>query len=61
MITNNPAEAMVAGEALRAITRDADKELKDEQDKVERATVEAKAAEKGEAEGDDSLNDIDEN
>ena len=60
MITDDPAEAKAAGEALWAVTKDAEKKMKDEQDEVERAKADAEAAEKGEAEDDEDLDDIDE-
>ena len=60
MITDDPAAAKAAGEALWAVTKDAEKKMKDEQDEVERAKAEAEAAEKGEAEDDEDLDDIDE-
>ena len=41
MITDAPAEAKAAGEALWAVTKDAEKKRKDKQDEVERAKAEA--------------------
>jgi len=59
LITDDPAEAKKAGEELWAVTKDAEKKMKDEQDEVERAKAEAEAAEKGEEEDDEDLDDID--
>merc|ERR1712240_909191 len=61
MITDAPAEAKAAGEALWAVTKEAEKKMKDAQDEVERAKAEAEAGEKDDAEDDDEdLDDIDE-
>ena len=57
MIADNPAETKAAGEALWAVTIDAEKKMEEKQDKVERA--EAEAAKKGEAEDNEDLGDID--
>jgi len=59
LITDDPAAAKKAGEELWAVTKDAEKKMKDEQDEVERAKAEAEAAEKGEDEDDEDLDDID--
>ena len=40
MIANGPATAKAAGEALWAITKDAEKKMKDKQDEVEKAEAE---------------------
>jgi len=60
MITDDPAAAKAAGEALWAVTKDAEKKMKDEQDEVERAKAEAEAGEAKEDEDDEDLDDIDE-
>merc|ERR1712038_1024065 len=49
MITDDPAEAKAAGEALWAVT-----------DEAERAKAEAEAGEKGDDEDDEDLDDLDE-
>merc|ERR1711953_623197 len=56
MITDDPAEAKAAGEALWAVTKEAEKKMKDAQDEEERAKAEAEAGEKD----DDDLDDLDE-
>merc|ERR1711936_1513446 len=43
MITDDPAEAKAAGEALWAVTKEAEKKMKDAQDEEERAKAEAEA------------------
>ena len=43
MITDDPEAAKKAGENLRAVTKDAEKKMKDEQDEEERKKTEAKA------------------
>jgi len=59
MITNDPAEAKAAGEALWAVTKEGEKKMKDAQDEVERAKAEAEAGDKDD-EDDEDLDDIDE-
>merc|ERR1719361_1289774 len=46
MITDDPAEAKAAGESLWAVTKEAEKKMKDAQDEEERAKAEAEAGEK---------------
>jgi calreticulin len=58
MITDDPAAAKAAGEALWAVTKDAEKKMKDEQDEVERAKAEAEAGDKVDPD-DEDLDDID--
>merc|ERR1711941_222369 len=53
MITDDPAEAKAAGEALWAVTKEAEKKMKDAQDEEERAKAEAEAGEKGDDEDDE--------
>ena len=60
MITDDPAEAKAAGEALWAVTKEAEKKMKDAQDEEERAKAEAEAGEKGDDEDDEDLDDLDE-
>merc|ERR1711934_685811 len=60
MITDDPAEAKAAGEALWAVTKDAEKKMKDAQDEEERAKAEADAGEKADDEDDEDLDDLDE-
>ena len=60
MITDDPAEAKAAGESLWAVTRDAEKKMKDAQDEEERAKAEAEAGEKADDEDDEDLDDLDE-
>merc|ERR1712243_339239 len=55
MITDDPAEAKKAGEDLLAVTKDAEKKMKDEQDEEERKEADAK---KDEDEDDEDLDDI---
>merc|ERR1719312_624023 len=57
MITDDPAEAKKAGEELWAVTKDAEKKMKDEQDEEERKKAEADAK-KDEDEDDEDLDDI---
>jgi len=57
MITDDPAEAKKAGEDLWAVTKDAEKKMKDEQDEEERKKAEADAK-KDEDEDDEDLDDI---
>merc|ERR1712066_1091255 len=57
MITDDPAEAKAAGEALWAVTKEAEKKMKDAQDEEERAKAEAEAGEKGD-EDDEDLDDL---
>merc|ERR1719247_780593 len=60
MITDDPAEAKAAGEALWAVTKDVEKKMKDAQDEEERAKAEAEAGEKADDEDDEDLDDLDE-
>ena len=60
MITDDPAEAKAAGESLWAVTKEAEKKMKDAQDEEERAKAEAEAGEKGEDEDDEDLDDVEE-
>jgi len=60
MITDDPAEAKAAGEALWAVTKEAEKKMKDAQDEEERAKAEAEAGEKADDEDDEDLDDLDE-
>merc|ERR1719472_163002 len=60
LITDDPAEAKAAGEALWAVTKDAEKKMKDAQDEEERAKAEAEAGEKADDEDDEDLDDLDE-
>merc|ERR1711953_164356 len=60
MITDDPAEAKAAGEALWAVTKEAEKKMEDAQDEEERAKAEAEAGEKGDDEDDEDLDDLDE-
>jgi len=60
MITDDPAAAKAAGEALWAVTKEGEKKMKDAQDEVERAKAEAEAGEKEDDEDNDDLDDIDE-
>merc|ERR1711934_1045690 len=53
MITDDPAEAKAAGEALWAVTKEAEKKMKDAQDEEERAKAEAEAGEKADDEDDE--------
>merc|ERR1711973_657118 len=57
MITDDPAEAKKAGEDLWAVTKDAEKKMKDEQDEEERKKAEADAK-KDEDEVGEDLDDI---
>jgi len=57
MITDDPEEAKKAGEDLWAVTKDAEKKMKDEQDEEERKKAEADAK-KDEDEDDEDLDDI---
>merc|ERR1739844_767342 len=57
MITDDPEAAKKAGEDLWAVTKDAEKKMKDEQDEEERKEAEAKT---DEAEDDEDLDDIEE-
>jgi len=57
MITDDPAEAKKAGDDLWAVTKDAEKKMKDEQDEEERKKAEADAK-KDEDEDDEDLDDI---
>merc|ERR1712055_1048226 len=57
MITDDPAAAKAAGEALWAVTKEGEKKMKDEQDEEERKKAEAEAGEKGD---DEDLDDLDE-
>ena len=41
MIADDPDEAQAAGEAQWAVTKDAKRKMKDEQDEVERAKADA--------------------
>merc|ERR1712226_107570 len=56
----NPDEAKAAGESLWAVTKEAEKKMKDAQDEEERAKAEAEAGEKGEDEDDEDLDDVEE-
>merc|ERR1719342_1912996 len=60
MITDDPAEAKAAGEALWAVTKEAEKKMKDAQDEEERKKAEAEAGEKADDEDDEDLDDLDE-
>jgi len=60
MIADDPAEAKAAGEALWAVTKEAEKKMKDAQDEEERAKAEAEAGEKADDEDDEDLDDLDE-
>merc|ERR1711884_488112 len=59
MITDDPAEAKKAGEDLWAVTKDAEKKMKDEQDEEERKKAEAEAK-TDEDEDDEDLDDVEE-
>merc|ERR1711934_387442 len=61
IITDDPAAAKAAGEALWAVTKEGEKKMKDAQDEVERAKAEAEAGDKDDAEDDeDDVKDEDE-
>merc|ERR1712079_435534 len=59
MITDDPAAAKKAGEDLWAVTKDAEKKMKDEQDEEERKKAEAEAKTDAD-EDDEDLDDIEE-
>lgn len=59
MITDDPAEAKKAGEELWAVTKDAEKAMKDAQDEVERAKAEEEAG-NADPEDDEDADDLDE-
>merc|ERR1712107_307876 len=59
MITDDPAEAKKAGEDLWAVTKDAEKKMKDEQDEEERKKAEEEAKNE-EEEDDEDMDDEDE-
>merc|ERR1711973_55187 len=59
MITDDPAEAKAAAEELWAVTKDAEKKMKDEQDEEERKKAEEEAK-NDEEEDDEDLDDEDE-
>merc|ERR1712107_747956 len=59
MITDDPAEAKQAGEDLWAVTKDAEKKMKDEQDEEERKKAEEEAKNE-EEEDDEDMDDEDE-
>ena len=59
MITDDPEAAKKAGEELWAVTKDAEKKMKDEQDEEERKKAEAEAK-KDEDEDDEDLDDVEE-
>merc|ERR1712083_511886 len=59
MITDDPEAAKKAGEDLWAVTKDAEKKMKDEQDEEERKKAEADAK-KDEDEDDEDLDDVEE-
>merc|ERR1712080_792459 len=59
MITDDPAEAKAAGEALWAVTKEAEKKMKDAQDEEERAKAEAEAGEKADDEDEDEIKEGD--
>jgi len=60
MITDDPAAAKAAGEALWAVTKEGEKKMKDEQDEEERKKAEAEAGDKDDDEDNEDLDDIDE-
>merc|ERR1712012_1084076 len=60
MITDDPAEAKKAGEDLWAVTKDAEKKMKDEQDEEERKKAEEDNKKDEEDEDDEDLDDIEE-
>merc|ERR1712002_1022335 len=60
MITDDPAAAKAAGEALWAVTKEGEKKMKDEQDEEERKKAEAEAGDKEDDEDNEDLDDIDE-
>merc|ERR1712210_366222 len=60
IITDDPAAAKKAGEDLWAVTKDAEKKMKDAQDEEERKKAEAEAGEKADDEDDEDLDDLDE-
>ena len=65
LITDDAEHAKKVGEELWAVTKDAEKKMKDEQDEEERKKAEAEAKEKGEdapedPEDDEDLDDEDE-
>merc|ERR1719516_805893 len=60
MITDDPAAAKAAGEALWAVTKEGEKKMKDEQDEEERKKAEAEAGYKDDDEDNEDLDDIDE-
>merc|ERR1711885_76999 len=59
MITDDPLAAKKAGEELWAVTKDAEKKMKDEQDEDERKKAEAEAK-TDEDEDDEDLDDVEE-
>merc|ERR1712154_46997 len=59
MITDDPEAAKKAGEDLWAVTKDAEKKMKDEQDEEERKKAEAEAK-TDEDEDDEDLDDVEE-
>ena len=61
LITDDPAVAKKAGEDLWAVTKEAEKKMKDEQDEEEKkkAEEEAKNADEEEDEDDEDLDDLD--
>merc|ERR1719323_748850 len=59
LITDDPAEAKKSGEELWAVTKDAEKKMKDEQDEEERKKAEEEAKNEEENEDDEDLDDED--
>merc|ERR1719350_968385 len=60
MITDDPEAAKKAGEELWAVTKDAEKKMKDEQDEEERKKAEAEAKTAEGDEDDEDLDDVEE-
>jgi len=60
MITDDPAEAKKAGEDLWAVTKDAEKTMKDAQDEEERKKAEEDNKKDEEEEDDEDLDDVEE-
>jgi len=60
MITDDPEAAKKAGEDLWAVTKDAEKKMKDEQDEEERKKAEAEAKTDEADEDDEDLDDVEE-
>merc|ERR1719445_1533553 len=60
MITDDPEAAKKAGDDLWAVTKDAEKKMKDEQDEEERKKAEADAKKDEDEADDEDLDDVEE-